>query len=197
MWQCRWSLNFSDGQCDENVGAGLEDSRDAVVMDSAVRQLDEYFRGERAFFELPLRPIGTPFSEKVWRALSEIPYGETRSYSQVADMVGCHGGQRAVAQACSGNRLAVLVPCHRVIASNGKPGGYTVADSVRKRGTQPEGLAIKQFLLAHEQSQKARSRLPLATKKPKSGPINDKQHLINKILSGIKIPNNQRFKKKM
>ena len=127
-----------------------DDHDDSAVMENTIIQLDEYFRGERMFFDLPLRFSGTPFREKVWKALTEIPYGSVRSYSQLAESVGCSGGQRAAAQACSCNRITIIVPCHRVVAADGSLGGYTVTHSANHPGKLPEGLAIKQFLLSHE-----------------------------------------------
>lgn len=159
--QCRWVFGQSDDvdyyQCGNGIACaslaegGDNNDTDAAIMKQAISQLNEYFQSKRISFDLPLSFNGTPFRKKVWKALTEIPYGEVRSYSQLADSVGCRGGQRASAQACSCNRLAVIVPCHRVVASDGSLGGYTVADSGKHRGRQPEGLAIKQFLLRHEQ----------------------------------------------
>lgn len=117
----------------------------------AISQLEEYFRGERKAFQLPLLMAGTEFRTRVWNELAAIPYGETRSYSEIADKFGSPGGQRAVAQACSHNHLAVIVPCHRVVAANGSLGGYTIADGSKERGKRPVGLAIKSYLLSHEQ----------------------------------------------
>lgn len=88
------------------------------------RQLAEYFAGERQDFDVPLVLAGTPFQERVWRRLLEIPYGETISYDKLAAAVGCAGGQRAVGRANGDNRIAVVVPCHRVVRADGALGGY-------------------------------------------------------------------------
>lgn len=125
---------------------------DFAVMEAVRQQLDEYFSGQREGFDLPIDVRGTAFREKVWRALHEIPYGVTYSYGQLAEAVGCRGGQRAVAQACSANRLAILVPCHRVVAANGSMGGYTISHSGSRRGSRPAGLAIKEYLLNLERT---------------------------------------------
>jgi methylated-DNA-[protein]-cysteine S-methyltransferase len=90
----------------------------------AVEQLGEYFAGEREAFELPLAASGTPFEEGVWDAVSEIPYGETRSYGEVARAVGHPDRARAVGSANARNPLAIIVPCHRVIGSDGSLTGY-------------------------------------------------------------------------
>lgn len=88
------------------------------------RQLAEYFDGQRARFELPLHLAGTAFQERVWKCLTQIPFGETRSYQQQAELVGNPDAVRAVARANGDNRIAILVPCHRVIGKNGRLTGY-------------------------------------------------------------------------
>jgi AraC family transcriptional regulator of adaptative response/methylated-DNA-[protein]-cysteine methyltransferase len=87
-------------------------------------ELGEYFEGRRRAFELPLDLAGTPFELAVWRELLEIPYGETRSYEEMAGRVGRPGAQRAVGTANGRNRIAIVVPCHRVVNKNGQLGGY-------------------------------------------------------------------------
>ena len=87
-------------------------------------QLDEYFEGKRKAFELPLAPKGTEFQEKVWDALKEIPYGETRTYGEIAKAVGNPKGARAVGMANNRNPIAIIVPCHRVVGAGGKLVGY-------------------------------------------------------------------------
>ncbi|MCC5863094.1 MAG: methylated-DNA--[protein]-cysteine S-methyltransferase [Gammaproteobacteria bacterium] len=104
----------------------------------ACRQLAEYFNGSRTGFELPLSPQGTDFQRSVWSVLATIPHGETRSYGEVARRLGRSGAQRAVGAANGRNPIAIVIPCHRVIASDGSPGGYSA------------GVWRKQWLLAHE-----------------------------------------------
>ena len=87
-------------------------------------QLGEYFAGQRPDFDLPLVIRGTPFQEKVWRALTTIPYGETWSYRELAGRVGQPGASRAVGTANGMNRIAIVIPCHRVVNADGKLGGY-------------------------------------------------------------------------
>lgn len=104
----------------------------------AAQQLNEYLKGERQLFSLPLAPEGTPFMKKVWDSLCRIPYGESRSYKQIAGDVGNSKASRAVGLANNRNPIPLIIPCHRVIGSNGKLTGY--------RG----GLDLKQKLLELE-----------------------------------------------
>lgn len=94
------------------------------VLDRLVAELDEYFEGERRDFDVPLSTNGTPFQERVWAALREIPSGRTRSYSEVARAIGRPTAVRAVAHANGDNPIAILVPCHRVIGIDGSLTGY-------------------------------------------------------------------------
>lgn len=88
------------------------------------QELDEYFQGKRKTFDIPLRTHGTPFQEKVWAALRAIPYGEVRSYKEVAEAIGHPKAYRAVGMANNANPIFIIVPCHRVIGSNGSLTGY-------------------------------------------------------------------------
>lgn len=90
----------------------------------AKEQLEEYFRGERKEFGLPLLTEGTEFQVRVWDALRTIPYGETRSYKEVAEMIGNPKASRAVGLANNRNRISIVIPCHRVIGASGKMVGY-------------------------------------------------------------------------
>jgi len=114
------------------------DPGDRAVLATARRQLDEYFDRRRRRFDLPLGPVGTDFQLEVWDALSAIPYGETISYGELARRVGRPRASRAVGQANGANPLAIVVPCHRVVASGGGIGGYG------------GGLPAKRTLLALE-----------------------------------------------
>ena len=90
----------------------------------AAAQLYEYFEGKRQSFDLPLELQGTEFQKKVWAALSQIPYGETRSYKDIAQSINCPKGFRAIGQANHNNPISIIIPCHRVIAADGGLGGY-------------------------------------------------------------------------
>src|SRR6266496_299692 len=106
-----------------------------------VRQLRVYFAGELKEFDLPLAPDGTPFQQKVWRELCKIPYGETISYGELARRIDNPNASRAVGLANGSNPIPIIIPCHRVIGSNGKLTGYG------------GGLPIKEKLLALEKRQ--------------------------------------------
>ena len=114
---------------------GQDWREDADTLPEARRQLEEYFAGERTSFDLALSVKGTQFQKQVWQQLLEIPYGETISYGQLADAVGAPRAFRAAGSANGRNQISVIIPCHRVIATGGKLGGYG------------GGLANKQFLL--------------------------------------------------
>ncbi|HEX8984980.1 MAG TPA: methylated-DNA--[protein]-cysteine S-methyltransferase [Bryobacteraceae bacterium] len=94
------------------------------LIDEAVRQLEEYFARRRRRFDLPLDLRGTGFQTRVWKALLEIPYGETRSYGELASKLGMPGAARALGAANGSNPVAIVVPCHRVIGSGGRLTGY-------------------------------------------------------------------------
>jgi O-6-methylguanine DNA methyltransferase len=98
---------------------------DPTVLSELNSQMTEYFEGERQSFDLPIQLIGTDFQCSVWKALLDIPFGKTMSYLQLAKSLGNPDGVRAVASANGQNRLPILVPCHRVIASDGKLTGYS------------------------------------------------------------------------
>jgi methylated-DNA-[protein]-cysteine S-methyltransferase len=108
------------------------------VLARAAAQLAEYFAGARRDFDVPLAPRGTGFQERVWRELARIPYGETRSYGELARAIGRPSASRAVGAANGKNPISILVPCHRVIAGSGALTGYA------------GGLDAKRWLLAHE-----------------------------------------------
>jgi methylated-DNA-[protein]-cysteine S-methyltransferase len=100
----------------------LETSAKPLVQ--ASKQLNEYFSGLRMVFDLPLKPSGTPFQQRVWNLLLEIRYGETRSYGDLAKRLGNPGASRAVGLANGSNPISIIIPCHRVIGANGKLTGY-------------------------------------------------------------------------
>ena len=110
------------------------------VSDLAAAQLQEYFAGKRKTFSFPLAPAGTPFPQAVWAALGEIPWGETRSYGQIAAAIGKPQAARAVGMACNRNPIWIAIPCHRVIGAGKQLTGYA------------GGLSMKQALLELERT---------------------------------------------
>lgn len=123
-----YSLEFGEGKSEGNSQA----------LELMEQELDAYFRGKLRVFRTPICLVGTPFQKKVWEALRQIPLGKTCSYRELAIGVGKPSGFRAVAQANGVNRLAIVVPCHRVIYADGTLGGYS------------GGLDKKEWLLKHE-----------------------------------------------
>lgn len=97
------------------------------------KQLQEYFCGKRKIFDLPIAPNGTEFQLKVWDALCQIPYGETRSYKDIAEFVGNPKASRAVGGANNKNPIMIIIPCHRVIGSDGSLIGYAGGMDVKKK----------------------------------------------------------------
>ena len=113
---------------------------ETAILKEAGNQLRAYFAGRLRTFTLPLAPVGTAFQQSVWEKLCAIPYGETRSYRDIAQSLGKPGAARAVGQANHNNPLAIFIPCHRVIGANGKLVGYG------------GGLHIKEYLLRLERA---------------------------------------------
>ena len=114
------------------------------VLDETRRQLDAYFAGRRKVFELPLGLEGTPFQLRVWSALQDIPFGETRSYGELAKAIGKPTAMRAVGAANGANPISIVVPCHRVVGADGSLTGFG------------GGIERKKFLLSLEQGRELR-----------------------------------------
>lgn len=108
------------------------------ILAETKKELSEYFTGERRLFQIPLRASGTEFQQKVWQELQAVPYGETRTYKDIAERVGSPRGSRAVGLANNKNPISIIIPCHRVVGQNGKLTGYA------------GGLDAKGFLLELE-----------------------------------------------
>lgn len=121
-----------------NTESIIED-KETELIEETYRQISEYLEGERKTFDIPIKMQGTEFQKKVWKELTKIPYGETRSYKQIAENIGNPKACRAVGMANHNNPIAIIVPCHRVIGTNNKLVGYA------------GGLAIKEKLLKVEQ----------------------------------------------
>lgn len=110
------------------------------ILDLALEQIDEYFQGKRMDFDLPLSLQGTAFQKKVWEKLKNIPFGQTRTYGQLAADLGKPKAARAVGLACNQNSIPIIIPCHRLLGKNGHLVGYA------------SGLWRKEWLLKHEGS---------------------------------------------
>ena len=135
-----------------------EDPHDPVLRRAAA-ELVEYAAGKRTIFDLPVRLDGTAFQRKVWDALAQIPFGQTRSYQDIAVAIGRPGASRAVGQANHHNPVAPIIPCHRVITSTGTLGGYG------------GGMPLKRALLEHEGVQLASPDPAAEPKGPKQVPL--------------------------
>ncbi len=97
------------------------------------KQLDEYFVGKRTIFELNILPKGTDFQKRVWEELLKIPYGKTKSYQEIAKVIGNPNAQRAVGSACNKNPILIIIPCHRVISKNGNIGGFAYCNQIKQK----------------------------------------------------------------
>lgn len=120
--------------------AGLLRIQDTPLLKQTAAQVQEFLEGKRKEFALPVQMRGTDFQKKVWEALRRIPYGEVRTYGQIAKEIGCPKGARAVGQACNRNHILLVIPCHRVIGGDGKLVGFGC------------GLPMKEKLLGLEGS---------------------------------------------
>lgn len=112
------------------------------LLEQLKTELSEYFAGKRRDFDLPLDPSGSAFQQRVWKSLRRIPYGQTESYAQLAAATGNPAAFRAVAQANARNRIIILIPCHRVIASGGGLGGYSGGLWRKEKLLSIEGIEI-------------------------------------------------------
>jgi len=137
--------NWSDKKKSDRTNNRLKKSLNAVFVEESseiiyetIKQLDEYFIGERQHFDIPLLMVGTVFQKSVWNALLQIPFRKTASYAEQAKRIGNEKAVRAVANANAANAISILIPCHRIIGSDGKLTGYA------------GGLDTKQKLLALE-----------------------------------------------
>ena len=134
-------------EADENAvtairfsAGGAQDA--SPLLDAAEAQLREYFAGARRTFDLPLAPRGTAFQQRVWAALRAIPYGETRTYGELAAAIGSPNANRAVGMANHRNPIPIVIPCHRVIGANGTLTGYAGGLEIKRRLLALEGINI-------------------------------------------------------
>lgn len=129
------SISFGEGEESEEPAP-----ENALLWDRARRELTEYFGGERREFDLPLSVGGTEFQRLVWGELQKIPYGQTRSYGQIARMIGRPKAARAVGMACHDNPIVVVIPCHRVLGADGSLTGFGGGLAAKERLLELEGV---------------------------------------------------------
>lgn len=111
---------------------------ESLLLQQAAAEVTEYLAGERKVFSVPVRAHGTKFQKTVWEALQRIPFGETRSYGEIAQEVGSPKGARAVGMACNRNPILLMIPCHRVVGSTGKLVGFACGLPMKERLLQLE-----------------------------------------------------------
>lgn len=117
--------------------------QDTPLLDLVQSQIEEYFAGTRTEFDIPLKFSGTDFQEGVWKQIAAIPQGETLTYSEIAHRIDKPKAARAVGNACGNNPIPLIIPCHRVLASNGKLGGYSSGRDTKRALLDFEGVAYR------------------------------------------------------
>ena len=123
----------SIGLMKDGAGETSTANADSEVLRQAARELNEYFAGKRTEFTIPMQATGTPFQQKVWQALRQIPYGETKSYGEIASLIGQPTASRAVGMACNRNPIMITVPCHRVVGAKGALVGYAYGTGIKQK----------------------------------------------------------------
>jgi methylated-DNA-[protein]-cysteine S-methyltransferase len=147
-WRYRKMRSTIDKRIQEGLNASFEEG-ETIVMETAKHQLNEYFTAERIDFDVPLLMVGTSFQKMVWNELLKIPFGKTESYLGLSKKIGNEKAIRSVAAANGANALAIFIPCHRIIGSDGKLTGYG------------GGLQAKRKLLQLEMHKQASDQLTL------------------------------------
>lgn len=140
-WRYRNMRNTIDTRIKKGLNAEFESGSSTVIRKAAL-QLEEYFTGLRTSFDVPIYPVGTQFQLTVWEKLMDIPYGETISYLELSNRMGDEKAIRAVASANGANALSIFIPCHRVIAKNGKLTGYAGGLDAKRRLLLLESMGI-------------------------------------------------------
>lgn len=128
--------------CEERLLAKGAYTRDSAALEGVNRQLQEYVDGERRSFDLTIEPKGSEFQLRVWRQLLKVPYGETRSYGQLAAILGHPNSSRAVGRANGTNPISIIIPCHRVIGADGALTGYGGGLPMKRRLLELEGVHL-------------------------------------------------------
>lgn len=144
---CDWKYRKARLQIDQRIQQSLnttyKESTSAII-DTTIDQLAAYFKGQLQDIQVPVRMVGTPFQQKIWQALCEVPYGTTISYSKLASNASSDA-IRAVAAANGANAMSIIIPCHRVIGSNGSLTGYAGGLSAKKKLLEIEGFGAHQL----------------------------------------------------
>ena len=131
-YRYRRMRNSVDNRIKKGLNAEYVEQDDETLKETR-KQLDEYFRGERKKFDIPLQTVGTDFQKTVWEALLKIPYGKTSSYTKLAKQIDNEKAVRAVANANGANAIGIIIPCHRIIGSNGQLVGYAGGLPLKKK----------------------------------------------------------------
>ena len=134
--KCITDIYFSKINTNDNI-------EESELIKECFRQLKEYFEGNRKNFDLPIEPKGTEFQNKVWNELLKIPYGKTKSYKDIALAIGNEKACRAIGMANNKNPIPIIIPCHRVIGSNGKLVGYSGGINVKEKLLNIENIDLK------------------------------------------------------
>lgn len=146
---CDWRYRKSRESIDNRILDALQASfveAGSPMIEESKKQLLEYFNGERRDFELSILLVGSEFQKRVWELLMEIPYGKTQSYANLSGKMGDEKAIRAVARANGDNALSIIVPCHRILGSDGSLTGYAGGLRVKKKLLQLEGASLQQEL---------------------------------------------------
>lgn len=153
LCMCDWRYRKMRDAVDQRVSNTL----DAVfkegtsdIIDETKRQLEEYFAGERRYFDIPLLLAGSDFQKKVWEALLKIPYGKTETYTRLSESLDDVKAIRAVAAANGANAISIIIPCHRIVGSDGKLVGYAGGITNKRKLLELEGARQKELLLFEE-----------------------------------------------
>lgn len=144
-WRYRKSRKIIDRRIQESLQAAFVEAGSPAI-EKCKAQLSAYFDGDRKKFNLPLRLVGSEFQLRVWNALMDIPYGQTQSYAGLARKLGDDKAIRAVARANGDNALSIIIPCHRILGSDGSLTGYAGGLRVKKKLLQLEGASLQQEL---------------------------------------------------
>ncbi len=145
-WRYRAMRNRIDMRIKSAFSAEYAEGEDDVLSET-MKQFGEYFSGIRKDFDIPLKPAGSEFQLEVWRALRQIPYGQTASYADLATTLGNPDSVRAVAAANGANAISIIIPCHRIIGSDGSLVGYAGGTAAKEKLLELEGSMVSQGML--------------------------------------------------